>query len=818
MKFVKAFLSLFFSVALIFVLSKGWAIGSLVLPPIGKLLNPFTGFWANTKTEDFSAETTLHLSGLRGSVTVLYDDNLVPHIFAENNHDLYMAQGYVTAQHRLWQMELYARAAGGRLSEVIGERTLEADKYTRRTGLGWGAEKTLEITMKNPVMKEIIEAYTDGINAYISTLSPKDYPLEYKILDYAPEKWEPIKTSLILSSMSVTLAGGSDDFRMSNILQKYGKGVIAELFPNYPPYEDPIIPTGTKWDFKPLPLPLPPTDTTKPIAAISQQLREPASEQGIGSNNWAISGSKSATGYPILAGDPHLDLTLPSIWFQIQLTSPDVNTCGVSIPGAPFVIIGFNEHIAWSETNVDADVMDWYDITFKDATRAEYKYGSEWRKTEKKIQEIKVKGKATVYDTVLYTHYGPIAYETSQTPFNVQIPKGRAMRWMAHEANEAVATFYYLNRAKNYDEYVKALSYYAVPAQNFVFASDQNDIAIWANGKYPLKWKQQGKFVMDGSNPANDWQGWIPHAHNPHVKNPERGFVSSANQFSADTTYPYYINWRYAFYARGHRINERLSVMKNATPDSMRFLQNDNLSIHARNILPTLIDNLDKSKFTAQQKKVYDLLNNWNMYHNPEEKGASVFVLWWSLLEKAIWEDEFSSSSAPMRYPAWTVSTRLLLKEPDSRWYDNVNTPEKETLQDLLSGTFRKTTDSLYKTYGEPGEKWEWAKYKATEVPHLGRVPGLGRTGVMNGGGSGIVNATTKRNGPSWRMIVALNPDPAKFKAFGLYPGGQSGNQASKFYDNMIDKWAKGEQNELVFLRSIHEKNSHIVAKVQMMK
>ena len=817
MKFIKALLSLLLAGSLLFVLSRGWTLGSTSLPPLGKLLDPFRGFWTNAKTADFTGEQALSIPGLKGTVTVLYDDNLVPHLFAQNNHDLYLAQGYVTAQHRLWQMEFSTLATAGRLSEVVGERALEYDKYNRRIGLTFGAEKILKHTLQDPVMKEVLEAYSDGVNAYISTLSVKDYPVEYKMLDYQPEAWSPLKTMLLLSSMSNTLAGGSDDFRMTNILHTYGKGVIQDLFPNYPPAEDPIVPVGTHWDFEPLPLPKIPTDTFK-TAPITQAFREPASEQGIGSNNWAVHGSKSATGYPILCGDPHLNLTLPSIWFQIQLTSPEVNACGVSIPGSPFVIIGFNEHIAWSETNVDADVMDWYDITFKDNTRSEYKYGNTWRKIEKKIELIKVKDKALVQDTVLFTHYGPIVYDAAQKTFDKQVPPGKAMRWIAHDANDGVATFYYLNRAKNYEEYVKALSYYAVPAQNFVFASDQNEVAIWANGKYPLKWRGQGKFVMDGANPANEWQGWIPAAHNPHVRNPERGFVSSANQFSADTTYPYYLNWRYANYNRGHRINERLATMKNITPDSLRLLQNDNFSILARTVLPVMLENLNKNKFTPEQKKVLELVAGWNKFQNPTEKGATVFVLWWSLFEKALWEDEFGGEAEPMRFPVLARTATLMLNEPAARWYDNIKTPQKETFPDLLHATFTQTADSLLKTYGEISEKWEWAKRKDTEVPHLARIPGLGRTGIMNGGSSNIVNATTKRNGPSWRMIVALNPDPAKFKAFGLYPGGQSGNPASQYYDNMIDKWAKGEQNELVFLRKANEKNNRIVATITMTK
>ncbi|MBC8112120.1 MAG: penicillin acylase family protein [Verrucomicrobia bacterium] len=812
---MKIFKAIFFSlVAGFLVFAFNTKFGAI--PPFGKLLNPFQGFWANASGKQETGTAELHIAGLQGKVTVLYDDNLVPHIFAENDHDLYLAQGYVTAQHRLWQMEFQVLATAGRISEVVGDRALEFDKYNRRIGLQLGAENALKKAMQDPISKQILEAYTEGVNAYISTLSPKDYPVEYKLLNYKPEKWEPIKCMLLLRSMANTLAGGSDDFYMTNVLKKYGKAITDDLFPSYPAYEDPIVPVGTKWDFTPLEVPKVPKDYLSEYSKNTPEKGNP----DIGSNNWAIHGSKSATGYPILAGDPHLNLTLPSIWFQIQLTSPTSNTCGVSIPGAPFVIIGFNEHIAWSETNVDADVMDWYDIEFKNASKSEYKYKNEWKPVKKVVQEIKVLGKPSVFDTIYFTHHGPIVYFENQKAFDDQVPFGRAMRWLALEETDDAVAFYRLNRAKNYDEYVQALSSYSVPAQNFVFASDQNDVAIWANGKFPLKWKNQGKFVLDGNNPAHEWQGWIPHAHNPHVKNPSRGFVSSANQFSADTTYPYYLNWRYAAYDRGTRINRRLAAMQQATPDSLRLLQNDNYSILAENILPTLLKNIDEKALSDKQKKVLEVMKQWNYYHNPQEIAPTIMVTWWNLLTNAVWNDEFGGSEkVPMLFPNRSRTLVMMLKEPNARWFDNVKTPEKETFAGLTNVAFKQTSDSLYKMYGEVSEKWQWTKHKDTEIPHL--VPTLrafARLHVMNGGGAAIVNATTKKNGPSWRMVVALNPDPSKFKAYGLYPGGQSGNPSSKFYDNMIDKWAKGELNELVFLRKVDEKNSRIVNTVIMEK
>ena len=377
--------------------------------------------------------------------------------------------------------------------------------------------------------------------------------------------------------------------------------------------------------------------------------------------------------------------------------------------------------------------------------------------------------------------------------------------------------FYYLNRAKNYDDYRKALTYYVAPAQNFVFASNQNDISITPNGKLPLKWKEQGKFIMDGSNPAHDWQGWIPVDQNPTVKNPARGFVSSANQFSTDPTYPYYLGWRFAPSERAIRINERLEKMQKATVDSLRMLQNDNFNVEARRILPVLMKILNADS-SETKNPAYQTLAKWNMKNDANEVGATIFERWIKELRYIVFEDEFPMKdlNSPMTYPSRNRMWDMVVNEPTAKWFDDVSTKNKqETLQDIVKHSFKASIDSLTLKHGSMNpENWAWNKVKSTDINHLGRLPGFGRQDIPNGGGAGIVNATTELNGPSWRMVVQL--DKGWPKAYGLYPGGQSGNPASPFYDNMIDKWAKGELNELLFMKSKDEKSIRISGTVKI--
>lgn len=810
MKKLKAFVCLLLPVLLAFALNTKFG----DLPPLLKFLNPFTGFWQNAEKLSINATEKLVLKGTQQNVDVVFDDRMIPHIFAQNDHDVYFAQGYITAMHRLWQMDFQTRYAAGRLSEVVGKKAIELDRYQRRMGMVYGAEKSMQGMMADPKSREMINAYTEGINTYIHSLSKAQYPLEYKLLDFSPEDWTPLKCALLLKQMSAVLAMGSTEFYMTNILRKFGPEVTANLFPDYPVKEDPIIPAGTKWNFKPLPIPQPPVLFTE---MTTGKTRTKELEEGIGSNNWAVSGAKTASGYPILANDPHLNLTLPSIWYQIQLHAPGLNAYGVSLPGAPGITIGFNEHIAWGVTNVAADVLDYYQIEFKDNTHQQYKYNHAWKNTTTRLETIEIRGSKNLVDTVVYTHQGPVVYFQHPEKLKMadNVPTGNALRWIAHERSNELMTFYKLNRGKNYDDYRKALTYYTAPAQNFVFASADNDIAITANGKFPLKWKDQGKFILDGSDPKNDWQGWIPADQNPTVKNPERNFVSSANQSSTDQSYPYYINWEFSPYERGKRINDKLKVMKNATADSIRIMQSDTYSIFAQDLLPALLSKIDPSKLNATQKEAFHITRSWNKFFAANAIGGSIFDLWSKRLFYDIWDDEFTIANIPMRYPSRDRTVALILKEENAKWFDNVNTPAKETLSDLVNEAFKYSCDSLERKYGPIGKTWAWANVKQTHVPHLANIPGFGSKTLLIGGAKSTINALSESNGPSWRMVVELGKTP---KGHGVYPGGQSGNPGSAFYDDMISTWADGKLYDLYLMSSADDKKGKVISHLTISK
>ena len=806
MKFIKSIFPLILAILVTVGLGRSWG----TIPPFGKLLSPFHGFWVNAEksSSEEVSEELLKIPGLQKPVKVVYDEMAIPHIFAENDHDLYLAQGYITAKDRLWQMEFQTHFAGGRISEIVGEKGLASDQFQRRMGSVYGAEQSFEGMKQDPLSKVSLEAYSDGINAYISSLSDRDLPLEYKLLDYRPEPWTPIKSALFLKNMSFVLASGTDDLKMTNILRQYGREVAEDLFPNYPFEESPIIPTGSPIDFKPVPIPAAPKD----FMGLGSAMQTPEKDPNIGSNNWAVSGNKTVSGMPILANDPHLTLSLPSIWYQVQLVAPGVNVYGSTMPGTPNVITGLNKNIAWGVTNVGSDVLDWYQVKFKDASKLEYWHDGQWKKTKLRIETFKIKGKKDFVDTVFFTHHGPVVYLTHEKPFRSNIPVGHALRWIAHEKSQELTTFYRLNRAKNYTDYTVALQYYSAPAQNFVFASNEGDIALWVNGKFPLKSKLQGKYLMDGTDAAADWKGFIPQAHNPHVKNPVRGFVSSANQFSTDPSYPYYLGWQYAPSERGRRINERLTAMQKVTIDSLRGLQNDNMNIRARKLLPLLMRSV-KSKDQA-----VGVLKSWNLQNTSESIGATIFETWVLNLQSFLWDDEFDSDEkVPMNRPSMDRTIHLIEYEAQARWWDNVKTKNvKESMDQIIETSFKATLDSLVKQHGPMGPEWAWSKHKQTGVRHL--IPGmdaLSRLNIPVGGGGSIVNASTTKTGPSWRFIVELSKT-GNPKGFGIYPGGQSGNPGSSHYDDLIDTWAKGELKPLLYLDAPSQSSNRIRKKITL--
>jgi penicillin amidase len=777
--------------------------GGSKTPRLGYFLSPQLGFWQNAEPVDAGFDGELKLPMLKDKVDVYMDDRLVPHIYAANDLDAYQVQGYLHAKFRLWQMEFQTRVAGGRLSEILGEERLPIDRMFRRLGMVYGAEQTLANMEKNPEMKATVEAYAEGVNAYISSLKPQEIPFEYKLLDYKPEKWTPLKTYLFLMFMSydLTARGATADLQMTNAKNYFGFDDFDKLYPNVQDSLDPIVPKGTTF-LSPAIVPQAPASKDSLYlgkgATNSIALLPMVPDKDNGSNNWVVGGTKTKSGRPILSNDPHLGLNLPSLWYEMQIHTPTHNTYGASFPGSPAVIIGFNDSIAWGVTNAGRDVLDCYDIKFKDSTLSSYYYNGEWVEAGHRQEVIRIKGKPDLVENMAMTVFGPVMYDQSYKNISTE-GKYLAIRWTAHKAGTGLQTFYQLNRAKNYDDYLDAISRWECPGQNFAFASKTGDIAIKQQGAFVARWKRQGDFIQPGVDTSYAWQGMIPVTENPLMVNPVRGFVSSANQMSTDSTYPYYLGAANNFpLYRGIIINRKLAEMNMITPEDMQHLQADNYNVFAEMARPVLLRNLDENGLTSDEKKYIDMLKNWDLRNDVNAKGATVFKCIWDSLEAAVWGDEIRKSNLPLPKPdASTLLETLLRNDSSFRFMDDINTSGKtETFGDDLLTAIKKATPHLKQLEAE--NKLEWAKIKDTRVNHLLKIPGLSRLHLPIGGGEHIINATKETHGPSWRMIVHLTDE---IEAYGVYPGGQSGNPGSKYYDTFVDYWAAGKYYRILFLQ-----------------
>ncbi len=784
--------------------------------PLAALLSPQHGVWQNAEPADINYSAELSFPQLKGKTEVYFDDRLVPHVFAENDEDAFFIQGYLHAKFRLWQMEFETHAAAGRLCEILGDKIgsvdvlNKADRYFRRLGMTYAAEKSLQLMEADTATKAMCDAYTAGVNTYIQSLTYSQLPLEYKLIGYKPEAWTNLKTALFIKYMAYDLAGGESDFELTAAKQALTKIDFEAISPMRPDSLDPIIPKGTLFDKPAIALNKPASADSlyfnykKDTSSLPAEPQKPNKENG--SNNWAVNGKKTRSGYPILCNDPHLGLNLPSLWYEMQVHTPHYNAYGVSFPAAPGIIIGFNDSCAFGVTNAGRDVRDYYAIQFKDDTRSAYLFNGEWKQTEFRIEHIKIKGKPDYTDTVAYTVFGPVIFDNTYANRNND-GKSYAVRWKAHDASNEMSMFYQLDRAKNYNDYLEAIKNLHTPGQNCAFAAKNGDIAMWCQGEFPAKWTRQGDFIMPGTDSSYMWQGMIPQSENPHVLNPERGFISSANQLPADSSYPYYLGGSFPNY-RGLIINRRLSQMADITPQDMMDLQTDNYNVFAEMARPVLVQHMNESLLNEEEKKYWNIFKEWNLRSDTGEIAPIVFALFWEGLEKEVWSDEEAEIKGGF-VPYQSTLLEGILKDTAFKFVDNITTPQKETLSDDVVMAFRKIVPLI--KIAETDGKNTWAKFKDTHVTHLAKLPALSRLHLPIGGGTHIINAAKEDHGPSWRMVVSLTPET---QAYGVYPGGQNGNPGSKYYDDFIDTWANGKYYPLWVMKKEEQADKRVKFKM----
>lgn len=786
------------------------------VPPLGALLSPAVGLWANT-TNDLPATASAKIPGLTDAVDIRYDARSVPHIFAATELDAVRALGYVVARDRLFQLELQSRAGEGTLTELVGDVALMADQETRHLGMPRAAEQRMRALDTSSMHYRILAAYADGINTYRRSLSTAQWPMEYKLLQRPPREWLPVHSMHLLNRMGYTLAHSPIELDLLQARALVGDSAARAFWDSSSPVQEPIQPAprnAPREALSAVPAPgAPDTAALRQVAALGHgagALRwsrdatvDPESrfalqqERAFASNNWAVAPGRSASGRALLAGDPHLELTLPSIWFEVHLVVPGVmDVGGVTIPGLPGVTIGYTRALAWSFTNTGADVMDFWRETVDNAARpTRYQLDGAWQPLEARVESYRDKaGRLVATDTVYYTHRGPMRKQGREW---------LSMRWTVLEAGNELMGFFAALRAPSAAGFLDSLAvYYTAPAQNMIVADTAGTIAIRSTGKHPIRARQgRGTEILDGSTRANDWIGFRTVAQYPQSLNPAQGFLASANQEPVDPlldslylgTDVHYEIWR------GLQVNRLLRADSSVTPDKMRRMHTDPGSVRAERLAPAFVAAADARRLQGDTSRslaaAAAMLRAWDMRYTKDNTGARLFETAMGRTVSLLW-DEFipPGESAPMVRPS---ESRLLqlVRDSASVWWDDRRTASvREDRDALLARALRAAYDTLRAEFGDPAQSpWTWGTVAPARPRHLLRLDGFAAPPTPIDGGRGTLNPSVgsayANFGASWRMVVELDGTP---RIHAVYPGGQSGNPASPRYLDRLALWGNG--------------------------
>ncbi len=783
-------------------------VGAGPLPPLGPFLDPVRGAWGSVAYATLPDSASASIPALGAGVDVRYDTRGVPHIFARTEEDAIRALGFVVARDRLFQMELQARAGGGTLTELVGAAAIAADSEPRHLGMPRGAEQKLAALTPGSTGRRLLEAYAEGVNAYIDQASPAEWPVEYKLLGKRPARWSPLQSLYLYARMGWTLAylNGERDRLAARAL--VGDAASRALFPVHTPVQEPIQPNGgdaPRTD--PLVIPPPGATDSAALALLPLLPRGARNDDDaevsrlFASNNWAVAPARSKSGHALLAGDPHLGLTLPSIWYEAHLVVPGkLDVYGVTIPGSPGIVIGFTRDVAWSLTNTGADVLDYYRETVDDQEHpTRYLLDDQWKDLERREEVYRGKrGEVLRVDTVRYTHRGPL-----QRMHNEWV----SMRWTVNEPSDLATAFSNAAYATTAPAFLDAFARdYFAPAQNTIVADRAGNIAIRSTGHYPLRPAgHDGLSILDGSSSANDWTGYWPVPEYPQAVNPAQGFLASANQEPIDSHHaPDYLGYDAAFEPwRALQINRLLRQNPRVTLDDMRRYQTDPGSVRADWFVPYLRNAASVARARgeggASLEAADSVLGAWDRRYTVGNNGAILFETALGNAIRRTWDELIpKGDTTRAATPSSAVFLSLMSDSASAWWDDRRTTGVVEDRDAILAGALAAAYDTLVARDGPPSKGgWAWGKVATARVNHLLGLKGFSATGLAVQGGRGTLNPSVQNGGfgASWRMVVELGP---RIRAMGTYPGGQSGNPASPRYGDRLRFWRDGDLELLI--------------------
>jgi penicillin amidase len=777
------------------------------------------GYWTARRTFP-QTEGTLRLEGLQAAVHVFRDSMGVPHIYAGNLHDLFMAQGYVHAQDRFWQMEFWRRVGSGRLAEILGPTALDSDRFIRT--LGWHRTAATELEQLDPDTRAVLEAYAEGVNAYLSTTDLSDLGLEFTLLrltgvHFTPEPWTPLNTLTWAKVMAWDLSGKmSDELTRAEIVSTLGAATLPTLMPPYAA-DAPII------------VPQPITGAT--LRAVPEAAFTAGRELGVGddlgSNNWVVAGSRTETGAPILANDPHLAIQMPSIWYEIGLhcdpVTPEcpIEVVGSSFAGAPGVIIGHNARIAWGVTNLGPDVQDLFVEHLNPDNPNQYEYQGHWEDMQLVREEITVAGQDE--PVVLYariTRHGPIINDVLEGTEEDWAYGWQplALSWTALQPGTLMRSVMLLDRASNWDEFREALSYWDVPSQNFVYADVDGNIGYQAPGRIPIRASGDGSMPVPGWTGEYEWTGTIPFAELPRAFNPPEGYIVTANNEVVAPDFPHFLGMDWDPGYRARRIISLIEADPSLSVADMQAIQMDSTPAWAESVLPYV---LDLSTPDPRLAEAIGLLRGWDGRASRDSAGAALFEAFRLHLVRETFADDLGQHLFQRAQGNLMVSLTNLLPDAASSWFDNRYTPEVEDRDATLLAALEGAVNELSDRFGNNMSHWRWGDLHTASFENQS----LGQSGILpiemifNRGPVEVDGtiATVNNTGydpnepyaveivPSYRQVIDLSDFS---RSVSIHTTGQSGHPFQAHYEDMIPMWRDGRYHAMLWERATIESSA----------
>jgi penicillin G amidase len=781
-------------------------------PFVSFILRPLLKYWGRKARPQTRGE--IRIPGLESSVRVLWGPYGIPHIFAASERDLFLAQGFLHAQERLWQMDLSRRSLGGRLAEIFGARPLpsrelsehfanksvaDLDYFTRLLGLRRVACDSLSIVPEE--LLDRLAAYGDGVNRYIET-HLKRLPIEFRLLRYEPEPWRP--------EDSLTIGKGFAFFLSTALMTRLTLTAIREKLQGQPAKLASLLPTH----------PADAPSTTKPAPGMAQDLTEfiggmfsklAGPGGGQGSNNWVVAPARSVTGKPILCNDPHLRLTLPSVWYLVHLkaASPGsggdgLEVWGGSIPGSPLVHIGHNRRIAWGVTAALCDDADLYQERVHPEDFDLYLAGDRWIKMERIEETIRVRGGKELRRVVRLTRHGPVISDCLASSRRNEI---LALKWSAHERGEEIRVVDSVNRASNWEEFLAGLSFQVAPALNYVYADIRGNIGYALAGKIPRRSHANSFFPLPGWSEECDWKGYLRFDELPRLLNPSQGCVATANNRIADPAYPHYLSDLFEPPYRIRRIETLLQEKAPLSAADMAAIQRDAVSNHAGEVVGNLREDLEAiSRDDSELRLAVEELRAWDGTCSEESVAAAIFHVFHLRLLRGLLTPELGEK---LTLAYLEIMNQPL--QPFARILADANSPwfEASTRRVAVASALREACAELTEKLGADIQKWRWGKIHTLTLHHpldrskligpifsIGPFPAAGDGATINMGHFRYSDPYSYVVGPSLRMIVPLGDWQ---QGLFVIPSGQSGHFISRHYSDQTELWRRGEYLRLYY-------------------